>query len=96
MKKDAFKVLVTKEQIELSEFINLKVNYWSDKIKSDKFPKHPNGLVFEKVRFGAEYKEVERQFKFWFERLREFNGTLSNKQKKELSTILKEERLKNK
>ena len=84
--------LITHEQIEESEYLNLKVDYWSAEANSGRFPTYPNGLVVESVRFSEEYQEVERQLNFWFSRLREFNSTLTNKQKKELNAIFKRKR----
>ena len=84
--------LITHEQIEESEYLNLKVDYWSAEVNSGRFPTYPNGLVVETVRFSEEYQEVERQLNFWFSRLREFNSTLTNKQKKELNAIFKRKR----
>ena len=74
--------LITQEQIEESEYLNSKVDYWSVEVNSSRFPPYPNGLVVESVRFSEEYQEVERQLNFWFRRLREFNSTLTNKQKR--------------
>ena len=85
--------MITHEQIEESEYLNLKVDYWSAEVNSGRFPTYPNGLVVESVRFSEEYQEVERQLNFWFSRLREFNSTLTNKQKKELNAIFRRNRL---
>ena len=85
--------LITHEQIEESEYLNLKVDYWSAEVNSGRFPTYPNGLVVESVRFSEEYQEIERQFNFWFRKLREFNSTLTNKQKKELNAIFRRNRL---
>ena len=85
--------LITQEQIEESEYLNKKVDYWSAEVNNSRFPTYPNGLVVERVRFSEEYQEVERQFNFWFRRLREFNSTLTNKQKKELNAIFRRKRL---
>ena len=85
--------LITQEQIEESEYLNSKVDYWSAEVNSSRFSIYPNGLVVERVRFSEEYQEVERQLNFWFRRLREFNSTLTNKQKKELNAIFRRKRL---
>ena len=85
--------LITQEQIEESEYLNSKVDYWSAEVNSSRFPTYPNGLVVESVRFSEEYQEVERQLNFWFRRLREFNSTLTNKQKKELNARFRRKRL---
>ncbi len=85
--------LITQEQIEESEYLNSKVDYWSAEVNNSRFPSYPNGFVVESVRFSEEYQEVERQFNFWFRRLREFNSTLTNKQKKELNAIFRRNRL---
>ena len=85
--------LITQEQIEESEYLNNKVDYWSAEVNNSRFPTYPNGLVVERVRFSEEYQEVERQLNFWFRRLREFNSTLTNKQKKELNAIFRRKRL---
>ena len=85
--------LITQEQIEESEYLNSKVGYWSAEVNSSRFSTYPNGFVVESVRFSEEYQEVERQLNFWFRRLREFNSTLTNKQKKELNTIFRRKRL---
>ena len=85
--------LITQEQIEESEYLNKKVDYWSAEVNNSRFPTYPNGLVVESVRFSEEYQEVERQFNFWFRKLREFNSTLTNKQKKELNAIFRRNRL---
>ena len=74
--------LITQEQIEESEYLNKKVDYWSAKVNNSRFPTYPNGFVVESVRFSEEYQEVERQLNFWFRKLREFNSTLTSKQKK--------------
>ena len=71
--------LITQEQIEESEYLNKKVDYWSAEVNNS--------------RFSEEYQEVERQLNFWFRRLREFNSTLTNKQKKELNAIFRRKRL---
>ena len=85
--------LITQEQIVESEYLNSKVDYWSAEVNSSRFPTYPNGLVVERVRFSEEYQEVERQLNFWFRRLREFNSTLTNKQKKELTAIYRSRRI---
>ena len=85
--------LITQEQIEESEYLNKKVDYWSADVNNSRFSTYPNGLVVERVRFSEEYQEVERQLNFWFRRLREFNSTLTNKQKKELNAIFRRKRL---
>ena len=85
--------LITQEQIEESEYLNSKVDYWSVEVNSSRFSTYPSGLVVERVRFSEEYQEVERQLNFWFRRLREFNSTLTNKQKKELNAIFRRKRL---
>ena len=85
--------LITQEQIEESEYLNKKVDYWSAEVNNSRFPTYPNGLVVERVRFSEEYQEVERQLNFWFRKLREFNSTLTNKQKKELNAIFRRKRL---
>lgn len=85
--------LITQEQIEESEYLNSKVDYWSAEVNSSRFSTYPNGLVVERVRFSEEYQEVERQLNFWFRRLREFNSTSTNKQKKELNAIFRRKRL---
>lgn len=74
--------LITQEQIEESEYLNKKVDYWSAEVNNSRFPTYPNGFVVESVRFSEEYQEVERQLNFWFRKLREFNSTLTSKQKK--------------
>ena len=85
--------LITQEQIEESEYLNSKVDYWSAEVNNSRFPSYPNGFVVESVRFSEEYQEVERQLNFWFRKLREFNSTLTNKQKKELNAIFRRNRL---
>ena len=85
--------LITQEQIEESEYLNKKVDYWSAEVNNSRFPSYPNGFVVESVRFSEEYQEVERQLNFWFRKLREFNSTLTNKQKKELNAIFRRKRL---
>lgn len=79
--------LITQEQIEESDHLNSMVDYWSAEVNSSRFPTYPNGLVVERVRFSEAYQEVERQYNFWFRRLREFNSTLTNKQKSEIRRI---------
>lgn len=79
--------LITQEQIEESDHLNSRVDYWSAEVNSSRFPTYPNGLVVERVRFSEAYQEVERQYNFWFRRLREFNSTLTNKQKSEIRRI---------
>ena len=85
--------LITQEQIVESEYLNSKVDYWSAEVNSGRFPTYPNGLVVESVRFSEEYQEIERQFNFWFRKLREFSSTLTSKQKKELNAIFRRKRL---
>ena len=85
--------LITQEQIEESEYLNKKVDYWSAKVNNSRFPTYPNGFVVESVRFSEEYQEVERQLNFWFRKLREFNSTLTSKQKKELNARFRRKRL---
>ena len=85
--------LITQEQIEESEYLNKKVDYWSAEVNNSRFPTYPNGFVVESVRFSEEYQEIERQFNFWFRKLREFNSTLTSKQKKELNARFRRKRL---
>lgn len=85
--------LITQEQIEESEHLNKKVDYWSAEVNSSRFPTYSNGLVVESVRFSEEYQEIERQFNFWFRKLRAFNSTLTSKQKKELNARFRRKRL---
>jgi len=85
--------LITQEQIEESEYLNKKVDYWSAEVNNSRFPSYPNGFVVESVRFSEEYQEVERQLNFWFRKLREFNSTLTSKQKKELNARFSRKRL---
>ncbi|WP_332384005.1 hypothetical protein [Pseudolactococcus laudensis] len=85
--------MITQEQIEESEYLNKKVDYWSAKVNNSRFPTYPNGFVVESVRFSEEYQEVERQLNFWFRKLREFNSTLTSKQKKELNARFRRKRL---
>ncbi|MGO3605469.1 MAG: hypothetical protein ACTIN8_02325 [Pseudolactococcus laudensis] len=85
--------MITQEQIEESEYLNKKVDYWSAEVNNSRFPTYPNGLVVESVRFSEEFQEVERQFNFWFRKLREFNSTLTSKQKKELNARFRRKRL---
>lgn len=44
--------LITQEQIEESEYLNKKVDYWSAEVNNSRFPTYPNGLVVESVRFS--------------------------------------------
>ena len=37
--------LITQEQIEESEYLNKKVDYWSAEVNNSRFPTYPNGLV---------------------------------------------------
>ena len=69
--------------IKKKSAIELLVKKHSEKL--NEFPQFSNGLVPDEVRNTEKYKFHKSEFEKHFKALQEFNGNLTNYQKKEMS-----------
>lgn len=76
--------LEIEELIKQRERIEELVNEHSEKL--NEFPALPTGLISEEVRNSDRYTFHKQEYEKNFNCLREFNGKLTSKQKRELSS----------